>query len=295
MKRIGKHTYKSLNRALRQSCPSESCLAKETQFIKNNMCASFKLAFHLNSSTPWLLSNAWLSAGVPIMEPEEIPLGKPPVSSDSANTCANGQTWYGPNGKPGTDWKRRRSLSKPGTTCVCGRVSGQRSQLARMGGLSHTAPLRWGKPLDAEWKHGKTRGRNDHLYQISECLHPVPTLAYDIGDAKVFLGESGDLACLPGEMKPEAWSRNFCGPSYPPELLGWLHSPQALAAGFAQCVRVEGGSADLRRQCRELADDDTLLVRQAGGPHWLIWRTSPVDSRPIRVQQGAKDTAWWSK
>ena len=92
MKRIGKHTYKSLNRALRQSCPSESCLAKETQFIKNNMCASFKLAFHLNSSTPWLLSNAWLSAGVPIMEPEEIPLGKPPVSSDSANTCANGQT-----------------------------------------------------------------------------------------------------------------------------------------------------------------------------------------------------------
>ena len=138
------------------------------------------------------------------------------------------------------DWKRRRSLSKPGTTCVCGRVSGQRSQLARMGGLSHTAPLRWGKPLDAEWKHGKTRGRNDHLSQIFECLQPVPTLGYDIGDAKVFLGESGDLACLPGEMKPEAWSRNFCGPSYPPELLGWLHSPQALAAGFAQCVRVGG-------------------------------------------------------
>ena len=35
-------------------------------------------------------------------------------------------------------------------TCVCGKVWGQRSQVARMGGLRHTAPHRWGKPLDAE-------------------------------------------------------------------------------------------------------------------------------------------------
>ena len=89
---------------------------------------------------------AWLSAGVPIMEPEEIPLGKPPVSADSANTCANGQTLD--MGQMGLSEKGGGG-SKLGT-CVCGKVWGQRSQVARMGGLRHTAPHRWGKPLDAE-------------------------------------------------------------------------------------------------------------------------------------------------
>ena len=78
---------------------------------------------------------------------------------------------------------------------------------------------------ESHWMPSENMGKQGEEMTICLSVQRVLTLAYDRGDAKVVFGQSGDLACLPSKMKPEAESRNFCGPSYPPEQLGGLCKP----------------------------------------------------------------------